>query len=179
MFPSPFWGGEKGEKMRDLQAYAAACMVELDSIGVPYCKNVSFSVNLTAKRRWGQCKHNKDGSHSINICFILLDESNSEDGLKNTIIHELLHTVPGGRGHKGEWRRWSEIVNRKLGYNITRVGSNQSKGVTSDPRKPKYVVYCPTCGKEWPRFRSSRLTENPELYRCACCNAPLARHQNI
>lgn len=78
--------------MRNLTEYAQKCMAELDTLEIQYGNVVEFKVNYRAKKRWGQCKRLSDGTFSININAIFLDERNEEQGLKNTIIHELLHT---------------------------------------------------------------------------------------
>jgi hypothetical protein len=43
---------------------------------------------------------------------------NTEKSLRNTLIHELIHTVPGGLSHTGEWRKWAKYVSAKTEYNI-------------------------------------------------------------
>jgi hypothetical protein len=48
---------------------------------------------------------------------------NTERSLRNTLIHELIHTVPEGLCHTGEWKRWAKFVSDKTGYEIQRIGS--------------------------------------------------------
>ncbi len=47
---------------------------------------------------------------------------NTERSLRNTLIHELIHTVPDGLCHTGEWKRWARYVSAKTGYDIQRCG---------------------------------------------------------
>lgn len=35
--------------------------------------------------------------------------NNTERSLRNTLIHELIHTVPGGLSHTGGWGKKGEI----------------------------------------------------------------------
>lgn len=35
--------------------------------------------------------------------------NNSEKNLRNTLIHELIHTVPGGLCHTGQWKKWAAL----------------------------------------------------------------------
>lgn len=80
--------------MRNLMEYANECMVKLDDLGIEYGNVLEFKVNTRAAHRWGQCKV-VPGGYSINISAVLLDD-NDEQGLINTIFHELLHTYLKG-----------------------------------------------------------------------------------
>lgn len=154
--------------MRDLMEYMHECMAELDGIGIEYGNIVEVKVNTRA-RRWGQCRV-VPGGYSININQVLLDERNDENGLKNTIIHELLHSCKGGHGHKGEWKRLANKVHRELGYNITRTSSADDKGVEAETRpvRVKYTITCEKCGRSWTRERACNLTKYTNNYRCTC-----------
>lgn len=57
-------------------------------------------------------------------CIVLL---NTERSLRNTLIHELLHTVPGGLCHTGEWKKWARYVSAKTGYNIHRFDGDDTE----------------------------------------------------
>lgn len=167
--------------MRNLQEYARQCMRELDSIGIQYGDIESFVVNTRATSRWGQCRHLPNGKHSININATLLDENNSEKGLKQTIIHELLHSCKGGMGHKGEWARLASIVNRKLGYNITRTNSAESLGIKEHIVKKnyKYAFKCQNCGVVIKRQKASDFVNNYHRYWCGKCGQEKGRFQRI
>lgn len=161
--------------MRDLQSVARECMKELDKIGIKYGNVVKFEVNTRAKSRWGQCKNLGNNNFSINISIYLLDDTTDIKGLKNTILHELLHTCKGCQNHGTEWKRLAAIVNRAYGYNIKRTSSADDKGCTckpdkSDtPKKIKHVLQCKHCGQKIIRYRDSKFTNNPDYYRCGVC----------
>lgn len=159
--------------MRDLQKIATECLKELDAIGIKYGKIVEFKVNTRAKKRWGQCK-TISGGFSINISYVLLDENNSIDGLKNTIIHEILHTCKGCLNHGEMWKRQAAKVNKAYGYNIKRCSSADEKGVEVDdrktePKKIKHSFRCKTCGTVVNRTRESKFTKHYTHYRCGKC----------
>lgn len=167
--------------MRNLMDYAAECMSELDEIGIEYGNIVEFKVNTRAKKRWGQAK-SIPGGYSINISSVLLDERNDVEGLKNTIIHEILHTCKGCQNHGENWKRLAAKVNRAYGYNIKRCSSADEKGVLEETRPPKpvrttntnYVVKCDKCGHVYTRTKMSKLIQHPENYRCGCCHGTLS-----
>lgn len=159
--------------MRDLQKYAIECMEELDNIGIEYGNVIDITVNTRAKKRWGQCKALGNGNFSINISAFLLDESTDVEGLKNTIIHELLHTCKGCLNHGTEWKRLASIVNRAYGYNIKRTSSAEEKGCTCVPdntkvRSIKHKLVCNKCGHVFIRYRDSKFTRMPGNFLCGC-----------
>lgn len=155
--------------MRNLMDYANFCMEMLDEIHVPYSPVENFKVNSRA-RRWGVCKK-RDGKYYIEINMTLLDERNGEDGLINTILHELLHTCPSCMNHGAEWKKWAEKVRRAYGYDIKRTSDQEEKQVTTGnlnyhEREYKYFIYCEKCGKLVARRkRACDLTENPGLWK--------------
>lgn len=168
--------------MRDLNVIAIECIRELEIIGIQCGKVTEFAVNTRAKRRWGLCRKNGDGTFSININADLLLESTNIDGLKNTIIHELLHTCPNCFCHTGEWKRLADKVNRYYGYGISRCSTAADKGIDEKviqareierQRKrnnPKYIFKCKGCGQIVTRQRKSDFTEYYRLYHCARCH---------
>ena len=86
--------------MRDLSAYAAQCMRELDRLHIRYAQNITFAVNTRAKTRLGVCKKQGD-RYTVEIAAPLLDESMPEKLLKETLHHELLHSCRGCMQHTG------------------------------------------------------------------------------
>lgn len=161
--------------MRDLQQYARECLKELDAIGIEYGSITEFVVNTRARKRWGLCKP-VPGGFQISISSVLLDERNDETGLKNTIIHEILHTCKGCLNHKENWKRVAHKVNVAYGYNIKRTSSASEKGVLEETRPPvpaNYVVECECCGHTYTRTKKSKLITNTKRYRCGVCGGQL------
>jgi predicted SprT family Zn-dependent metalloprotease len=158
--------------MKSLIELANRCMEELDAIDIQYAEVIHWEVNTRAKKRWGLCKHNPDGSYTISISSRLLTNNVADDGAINTIIHELLHTVEGCMNHKEPWKREADKVNRAYGYNIKRGSSAEEKGVEpieSTPKEIKYQFKCKDCGKVYSRTRASNFTKDWKNYRCGVC----------
>ncbi len=161
--------------MRDLQQYARECLKELDAIGIEYGNITKFVINTRAKKRWGLCEP-VPGGFQIEISSVLLDERNDETGLKNTIIHEILHTCKGCQNHQEKWKRVAQKVNAAYGYNIKRTSSTLEKGVleeTMPPISANYVIECECCGYTYTREKKSKLITNMERYRCGVCGGRL------
>lgn len=148
--------------MRNLQKVAIECMYELDCIGIPYGEIERFTINTRAKSRWGQCKGLLTGKFEININQDLLNENNSLEGLKNTIIHELLHSCEDCMNHGQKWQEMADRVNKAYGYNIKRCSSQSEKGVVEYTEKPiryKYNVFCNQCKRHWKYKRMCHTIE--------------------
>ena len=167
--------------MRDLMEYASFCMEMLDEIAVPYSPVEKFTVNTRASR-WGLCSL-RGGKYYIQINVTLLDDRNGEDGLINTLLHELLHTCPGCMNHGPNWKFYAEKVRRNYGYDIKRTSDNEEKEVTTGNlnfkrREYKYFLYCEKCGKLIARRkRLCDLTEYPYLWKHGSgCGGKLVCH---
>lgn len=161
--------------MRDLQLTAEECRRELASIGITCGSVRAFTVNTRAKKRWGLCRQ-VPGGFEIEIAAVLLREDVPISSLKNTIIHELLHTCPGCGDHGPEWKALAGRVNRAYGYGIRRLATPEEKGVVSaDDERAKYQFVCKDCGQVIRRMRSSKFTRNYTRYRCAKCGGRLRK----
>lgn len=154
--------------MRDLNKIAAECMAELDKLQIPYREVEKFVVNTRAKSRWGRCQISSNGKFIISISDRLLMEDADIKGLKNTIIHELLHTCSGCMNHKTKWKFYADKVNREYGYNIKRTSTADEKGVKEVIRRKKinHKYVCKKCGQIVIRERD-RGFENK--YHCGIC----------
>lgn len=154
--------------MRDLNMIAAECMAELDALQIPYRNVEKFVVNTRAKSRWGRCQISTTGKFIISIFDRLLAEDASMNGLKNTIIHELLHTCVGCMNHKTKWKFYADKVNKAYGYDIKRTSTADEKGVKEVIRKRKvnHKYICEKCGQVVTRERD-RGFENK--YHCGIC----------
>ena len=99
----------------------------LKGLGVPISESICPKVFLNGSHSYfGKCcpkgskKKYSDYEFYIEISGYTL--KNSEKSLRNTLIHELIHTVPGGLCHTGEWKKWAKFVSDKTDFHITRCG---------------------------------------------------------
>ena len=129
---------------------------ELEEIGLGKMipKNLNFTINYRAKKRLGQCCEKQD----INISSWLLEIGDDHD-IKNTIIHEILHTFEDTIGHKEKWQYYARYVNNRTDYHITRTTSiNKIYEKANKVRPTKEIHYrwkitCTKCGKVFYRQR--------------------------
>ena len=168
--------------MKDLMKYVAEVERDLDSIGVRYRTVRRWSVNTRAKKRWGDCRSLGGGTFDISISARLLADDADEQALRDTVAHELLHTVEGCFGHRGKWKALAERVTRELaGYTIARTTSAEAKGFEPDvpttPREPvyRYALRCERCGQVIRRQKASKVILYPWRYRCTKCGGRFRR----
>lgn len=162
--------------MKDLMQLVNECKKELDEIDIEYRTVRNWTVNKRAKCRWGLCKKISEGVFDISISEKLLADEVDDIAAKNTIIHELLHTVKGSKGHKALWKAMADRVNRYYPqYRIKRCTSNEEKGIEIEhtPTAYKYKIRCKECGAISYRRRKSNVVQNIEKYRCGKCRGPL------
>lgn len=100
----------------------------------------------------------------------------SERAIRNTLIHELLHTCPGCLNHGQKWKAYARIVQNRFGYNIVRAGGDKDEASALEAARrekragyqTQYLLVCTKCGQEFIRYRKSNLVLHPEKYRCKC-----------
>lgn len=160
--------------MKDYKKLREICLEEVKAAGIVPGNIVEWKINTRAKCRWGQCTINKrTGECIIDISYQLLnDERVSEKSCKETIIHEILHTCKGVKGHTGLWKRYAEIMNSKYGYNIKRVSSHEEKGLEEHISKSlpyRYMFECKYCGQKINKKKKCKFTKYYRLYGCGRC----------
>ncbi|MDD3337231.1 MAG: SprT-like domain-containing protein [Lachnospiraceae bacterium] len=130
--------------------------------------HIKYSNALT---RLGTCtKDRRTGRYQITISRLILDDSAA---MKNTMMHELIHTLPGCMNHGKTFLRYAQIVNHRYGYSVSRT-ANLSECASAELhkeqiRRANYHFICQCCGTEIFRQRSSNFTRHPERYRCSNC----------
>lgn len=165
--------------MKDLQKLFKQCLRECDNLGIQYGNIVEITVNTRAKKRWGQTRKKADGFH-INISSVLLRDDVSDEATKDTIMHEILHTVDGCFDHKFKWQAMANKVNIAYGYKVKRCTSAWEKGIDSSlmetPVHNKiYVVQCENCGLRITKYRNCKLVKFPHWYIHKNCGGKFKR----
>lgn len=152
--------------MNDCDALLRQVMEQARKLGIPFSPEIEpkVGINTRAATRFGCCKFQK-GRYYIEVSRAVA--AGPEQSCREVLAHELLHTCRGCRNHGERWKGYAGRMNRAYGYEIQRVTTNASLGVQGI-REPKYLLRCRRCGAEFPRFRASALTREPERYRCRC-----------
>ena len=122
------WEGPKTDAR--INRMLCECIEFLKELGVPVSNSICPQVRLIGSHRtYGRCcargslKRYTKYDFYIELSGHILNKS--DKFLRNTIIHELLHTVPDGLCHTGEWKKWAKYVNARTGYNIQRLAGDE------------------------------------------------------
>lgn len=123
---------------------------------------IKFSPTMT--KSWGNTKYNPyQSKYTISLNKVLLPNKRA---LEQTLLHELIHTLPGCMNHGKKWKTVADYCNNVYGYNISRTNSAESLGVTTSDYK--YIIRCQKCGKENGFQRMSNVVKNYRTYHCIC-----------
>ena len=120
------WKGPKTDER--INRMFAECIALMKELNVPISDSICPTVELTGACYYlGKCCCPRKGGRKTSKYDFYIKISgwtlnNSEKNLRNTLIHELLHTVPGGLCHTGQWKKWAKYVNDRTDYHIQRCG---------------------------------------------------------
>ena len=150
----------------ELDGLMARLRRELISIGIPVSNRLEpeVRINTRARRRLGCCYY-QSGRYWIEVSQAVLED---EDLLKQTLVHELLHTCPKCRDHGPKWKAYAQTVNEKLGYRIERTVKTETPAGSLRHEEIKYILECQSCGAQIKRMRMSKAVKSPWRYRCPC-----------
>ena len=150
----------------ELDGLMARLRRELISIGIPVSNRLEpeVRINTRARRRLGCCYY-QSVRYWIEVSQAVLED---EDLLKQTLVHELLHTCPKCRDHGPKWKAYAQTVNEKLGYRIERTVKTETPAGSLRHEEIKYILECQSCGAQIKRMRMSKAVKSPWRYRCPC-----------
>ena len=159
--------------MKDLQKLANECIADLTAARMRIRTVRNWIIGTNKKNLWGLCQTVGDGVFDISISEILLQDDVDDQQVKNTIAHELLHTVEGCMNHGRYWHKLARLVNERCPqYNIKDRTSAEEKGIHIEY---KYILRCTKCGAQAGRHRRSRFVDHPENYICSKCGGKFER----
>ena len=156
------------------------CMSELIKLNVPFSNSIYFREG-GGTNTYGLCYLGKDYIKYKNYEYVISINKflNTVRDIKETIIHELLHTVDFPSGHGGRWKKWARIINENTDYNITRISNlklkdgafyGQKKNEVYDPAK-FISVQCPHCGNSITLRKTTSISKHGKTdYICSKCN---------
>ena len=159
------------------------CIEDLKALHIPIAKETKgIFLNPRAKSRFGCCKtEEKNGKkyYRIEISSFLLD--GEEEGIRDVIFHELLHTCPGCMNHGAKWKSYAALVNREYGRKIRTANRYEDFALEKPEGKEesRYHIVCSRCGARIERKRKSRLVKHLKDYRCGKCGGELRFYGDI
>ena len=150
--------------------------------------NYTLEINNKALKRLGRCEA-KSGNRYVIQINEFHNKLSPDTSVMNTLVHELLHSLPNCMNHGEMWKRYANMYNRAYGTTISRLsplegdykifkeeidkqrGHTQHKNhsVYSDG---KHKITCSKCNKSWYYERAGRVVklamQNKKL-KCPHC----------
>ncbi len=153
-------------EQQELDGLMKSIWDDLQGLGIPVSENIvsNVLVNTRAKRRLG-CSILREGVYTIEVSSRILDRP---ELLRQTLIHELLHTCRGCRDHGTRWKAYAQRVNDAWGLSIERTVKAQEALAPLREEKVRYILECTVCGAKYPRSRMSKAVKLPQRYQCRC-----------
>jgi len=163
--------------VHNLEETYQRCLRMCDDCGIAYGTITAVKPSSRAIKQYGNCRKNGDGTFTIRINKLLLDDEASIDALEETLLHEICHTIPDGFRHTGAWKQAAKQLNLQYGYRIARLSTPEEKGidglVEERDQHAKYHVRCTKCGNVLHRQTRSAVVKHPWRYRCGKCGGRL------
>lgn len=141
--------------------------------------------NYTALKRFGYCLRKKQGNYEIQINYHFARICDKEK-IRNTIMHELIHSLKDCMCHTGKWHVVCNRINHEYGYDLTRTSYYPEYTNFRNKVKPttrlskKYLITCVHCGHTWNYSKQSKLIKElmnvPNSTRYSC---PYCKHKNF
>ena len=135
----------------------------------PYIKEIKIT---NAKSYWANVRRCDKGFaiRVSKLIELIPNEALAKRRLEETIIHELIHTMPGRMNHGPKFKSICNKVNRVFGdkYKIGTTTDSSDYGVKlEDKPKQKYIITCPDCGKVY--YYSRKPKYHISMYNCSVC----------
>ena len=169
--------------MKDLEKmFDEALEIVKENIGDYEIRKIvrPITINYRAKKRWGLCETSPDRAR-IEISSRILRDEIPDDATMNVIIHEILHSVKGCKGHKGLWRSLANRITRNTKYKISKGDSAESFGLQEEQMQlmRKYACSCERCGAVIYKSRETQFIKHPEWYTHRKCGGHFKRTQLV
>ena len=102
------------------------------------------------------------------------------DSIRNTIMHELIHSMKDCMCHTGRWKIVAQRINYEYNYDISRTTYHSDYHqfrTTAKPKIKKYKVTCNNCGQIWNYCKQAKIVKalivNPHdnTFKCPYCQS--------
>lgn len=147
------------------------CIKDLKKLNIPISENVVYMGTNNRKKSLGLCSKRLicingryDNNFEITISKTLLKCDLAL--IKNTIYHELIHTIPNCFNHNLNFVKYMNYINSKLGCKIEVKNTNKQ---FKENIQYKYKITCEKCGKTFyrhklPQFRAGLVHASDNGY---------------
>lgn len=149
----------------------ARVLADVQATGVDVGEIAKVSVNNRLTSSWGRCAKFIVSGTAIFRIEVNQRLLNTDDDypLRNTLAHEIIHTVPGCYNHGDAFKCVGGLLHKLMPeYNIRRTTSALEYNLPDLKKKAKYLLVCEDCKTTWEYQRRSKVVGNPQNYHCSC-----------
>lgn len=142
-----------------------------------YVSKIVDYLGKNNRKTLGLCTE-RNGKFKISLNpNILKFEQDGEKIIRETVAHELCHTLPGCMNHGKNFHAKASLIKRLMGYNIdTKADIDSTEYFMKYLPQSNYMVRCDNCGSEVPLSRMSNMIKNPSSYTCAKCGGSISSY---
>lgn len=134
--------------------------------------NYRLTFNSRAKTRFGQIKQIRSDYYEIELNSIH-NQVDTPQSVKETIIHEIIHSLPGCMNHGTRWKAVCDKYNQTYHTHLSRQSTPSKEYMNSIPKtQNKYALICDKCKHEWYYARNTKLVQSArsgKSLRCPTC----------
>ena len=161
--------------LSSLEQMMYTCKQQLVSLGFSELnsKLYNLEINPRFRKKLGQCCYNRKSMfYTIKISKNFMQVC--PEHVKNTMMHELIHSINGCMNHGPNFQYVANLVNNKFGYNVSTTSYYDSyNNYLNNTKNYRYKLKCNSCGKEWRYEKAGKLVRgvqsNPHYCTCPYC----------
>lgn len=126
-----------------------------------------------ARSYWAYVEKKGSNYFWIRVSDVFAEIKDSEkrrEELLETLIHELVHTIPNCMNHKTCWKANCHRVRIKYPkFTLERTSDMDKYEITTKERANKYLITCTHCGHTWDYKRRPKWIERADRCQCPYC----------
>lgn len=165
--------------MRDVREYFERCIQMCEEASIPYREITDVITTKRFVNKWGTCNTCNHRQFTIKINAVLCDEIAfpTDEGLINTLLHEILHTCPDSFNHGETWLTHCRTIYNNYGIKINASDNAENKGADEVAYNAtfRYICRCKKCGATLGRNRMQDFIKNPNRYTHTGCGGEFER----
>lgn len=174
---------------KNLEKLLKECYAECKTIGLTFREqDIKIKKGHTTGTNLGLCHYNTNRQKGYNQYgyFNYYDSIESFDitiydhekrdlkGIKETILHELIHTKRDCQNHRSTFKNYCYMIQYNLGYSCLSGQHNDCQTDEYKIENYKHYLICPHCNKITSYSnRYTRPYQHPELYHHRACKTTL------
>lgn len=143
-----------------------------------YVSKIVGWLNSNNRKTLGRCTE-RNGRFTIQLNPNLLKfEEDGEKIIRETIAHELCHTLSGCMNHGRTFHAKAAKIMNLMGYHIdTKADIDSSQYFNKYLPQADYMLICDKCGNQVPVARLSDPIKNPMNYSCKLCGGNVSSYK--